>query len=115
MHDELSLKETQKEWHGTYTSYCIGFFASLALTGTSFLLVVTDVLSGSVLNITIAALALMQAVFQLMFFLHLGQEEKPRWETIIFSFMLLLLLIIVIGSLWIMYDLDQRVMSGMKM
>jgi len=34
---------------------------------------------------------------------------------VVFLFMLLLLLIIVFGSLWIMYDLDERVMAGMNM
>jgi cytochrome o ubiquinol oxidase operon protein cyoD len=52
---------------------------------------------------------------QLRFFLHLGQEAKPRWETMIFYFMVLVLLIIALGSLWIMHDLEERVMSNMEM
>ena len=43
----------------------------------------------------------------------MGQEAKPRWETLIFCFMVLILLIIVIGSLWIMNDLNERVMPEM--
>ena len=36
MTSELSLKEIQKEWHGTLKSYVIGFIASLLLTALFF-------------------------------------------------------------------------------
>lgn len=114
MHTDLSLQEIKKEWHGTYRSYMIGLIASLLLTGTSFLLVATKILSPPFLTHTIVGLALLQALVQMRFFLHLGQEEKPRWESVMFFSMLLILLIIVIGSLWIMYDLNDRVMSHMR-
>jgi cytochrome o ubiquinol oxidase operon protein cyoD len=113
MQHDLSLKEIQKEWHGTYKAYAIGFIASLLLTSASFLLVLTEALTGRSLVFTIVALAMVQAIFQLLFFLHVGQEAKPRWETVIFGFMLLLLLIIAVGSLWVMNDLNDRVMMDM--
>ena len=113
MHNELSLKEMQKEWHGTYKAYAIGFVSALLLTSASFLLVLTEALTGRALIYTLVALAMVQAVFQLLFFLHVGQEAKPRWETVVFFFMLTLLSIIALGSLWVMDDLNDRVMSGM--
>lgn len=113
METDLSLQEMQKEWHGTLKSYVIGFTASLFLTTVSFHLTVANVLSRNTLMYTITGLAVLQAIFQLRFFLHLGQEAKPRWETLTFYFMLLLLLIIAIGSLWIMQDLNNRMMAGM--
>lgn len=108
-----SLKEIQKAWHGSLKAYLIGFISSLFLTILSFSLVGTHFLSGQSLVYSLIFLALLQAVCQLIFFLHLGQEEKPRWETLVFGFMLLILLIIVIGSLWIMHDLHQRGMQKM--
>lgn len=111
--DELSLKEIQKEWHGTLKSYLIGFVASLLLTATSFSLVITELLSGHLLVYTLISLAVVQAIVQLLFFLHIGQEPKPRWETFIFCFTVLIVLIVVIGSLWIMYDLEYRMMPNM--
>lgn len=105
MNHEPSLKEIQKEWHGSYTSYAIGLGLSLVLTGLSFSLFSS--------HYALMGLALVQGLIQLIFFLHLGQEPKPRWETLSFYFMMLILLIVVIGTLWIMYDLDQRVMSNM--
>jgi cytochrome o ubiquinol oxidase subunit IV len=115
MSEQLSLKEIKREYHGTLKSYLIGFIVSLLLTATSFLLVISKQLSGSNLVYTIVSLALTQAIFQLVFFLHIGQEAKPRWETLAFFFMVLVLFIVAFGSLWIMHDLDDRVMSNIKM
>lgn len=111
MHEDLSLKQIQEEYHGTLKSYVIGFIASIALTAVSFFLVMTRMFLGKTLIYTIVGLALAQAVFQLLFFLHLGREAKPRWESVVFYFMLLVLLIIAIGSLWVMFDLKDRVMG----
>ena len=114
MNHDLSLNEIQKEWHGTLKSYIIGFLASFLLTAVSFSLVITKLLSGQTLIYTIIGLATLQAIVQLLFFLHVGQEEaKPRWASIAFCFTVLILLIVVIGSLWIMYDLNDRMMPGM--
>lgn len=113
MSEDLSLKDTKKEWHGSLKDYAIGFSASLLLTLVSFSLVITRVISGSTLVYTITGLALVQAIFQLLFFLHVGQEDKPRWETVVFWFMVLVLLIVAVGSLWIMHDLNDRVMLDM--
>lgn len=113
MSEELSLKEIQKEWHGTLSSYVIGLIASLVLTVISFSLVAFRLYSEQTLVYTIVGFALVQALFQLRFFLHVGQEAKPRWETLVFYFMVLILLIIAIGSLWIMFDLNNRVMTDM--
>lgn len=115
MTTELSLNEMQKEWHGTLKTYAIGFFSSLLLTAISFSLVITRMFSGQILVYAIVALAIAQAAVQLVFFLHVGQEAKPRWESLVFYFMLLILVIIVVGSLWVMNDLNNRVMSDMNM
>lgn len=66
---------------------------------------------GQPLIYTVIALALVQAIVQLLFFLHVGQEAKPRWETVVFYFMVVILFIIAAGSLWIMNDLNDRVMT----
>ena len=115
MTNELSLHEMQKKWHGTYKDYAIGFLSSLLLTIVSFSLVISKIISGPMLLYTITALAIAQAIIQLLFFLHVGQEEKPRWETLVFYFMVLVLLIIALGSLWVMNDLNERMMTDMNM
>lgn len=111
MNHEPSLKQIQKNWHGTYKAYIIGFIASLLLTSASFFLVAKEMASNSLL----IGLGILQAAIQLRFFLHLGQEAKPKWETLIFYFMLLLLVIVALGTLWIMDDLNNRMMMNMDM
>ncbi|MEC7838794.1 MAG: cytochrome o ubiquinol oxidase subunit IV [Chlamydiota bacterium] len=110
MSADLSLEEMQKAWHGSIRSYVIGFIGSLILTGIAFTLVNEQYLQANTLIYTISALAFTQAIIQLIFFLNLGKEEDSHWEMVIFFFMVLVLLIIVLGSLWIMSDLEYRMM-----
>jgi cytochrome o ubiquinol oxidase subunit IV len=114
MEDNLSLGEVQKEWHGSYRHYVIGFFLSILLSGVAFFLVMAG-LKGSAIVYSIIGLALLQAVGQMIFFLHLGKEAKPRWETLLVLFMVMVAAIIVVGSIWIMFDLNDRTMGGMSM
>lgn len=115
MSHEPILEEIKKEWHGTAKSYVAGFLGSLVLTLLSFGLVVSKKFSMPFLAYGLVGLALIQAIVQLRLFLHVGQEAKPRWESLVFYFMVMVLLIIAIGSLWIMHDLNERVMEGMQM
>lgn len=110
-HHDLSLNEAKKEWHGSRVSYAIGFIGCLILTASSFLVAIYKPVEGFSLFAGLVALAFTQALLQLIFFLHVGQEAKPRWETLVFLFMILVLLIISIGTLWIMYNLNERLMS----
>ena len=113
MNEHNSLEEIKKEYHGTLKSYLIGFFLAIALTFLSFFLVIARAFSNQMIIYSVVFLALIQAVVQLRFFLHLGHEPKPRWETLVFCLMVLILLIISTGSLWIMHDLNQRMMPQM--
>ncbi len=110
MNDDYELTQTKKQWHGTYKSYVAGFIFSLILTIISFLLVVKKWYSSEGILATILGLAIFQAWVQLFYFLHLGKEAKPHWHTSIFLLMGLTVLILVIGSLWIMFNLKARVM-----
>jgi len=49
----------------------------------------------------------------LIFFLHLGIESKPRWNLLVFYFMVVVLAILLYGSFWIMSNLDYRMMGKM--
>lgn len=96
--------------HGSIKSYLIGFLLSIILTLGSYFSVVYELLSGWLLLGTIAVLAVIQSIVQLFLFLHLGSEEKPRWNLMTFLFMVSVIVIIVFGSVWIMYNLDYRMM-----
>lgn len=93
-------------------NYTIGFVLSVALTVIAYLAVVNHWMVGWVLVATIITLAIIQLMIQLVFFLHLGSEEKPRWNLLTFLFMMMVLLIIVVGSLWIMNNLNYNMMMS---
>lgn len=113
--NEESLETLQKHWPQTLKLYVLGLISCLILTATSFLLAYLAPFSKTVSIFLLSGLAVLQAALQLLCFMHLGKEAKPRWMTFFFYFMVLVLLIIVFGSFWIMHDLDQRVMSEMSM
>lgn len=100
--------------HGSPMSYAIGYLLSIALTLIAFAFVGKHISSNHqnyshrTLVLWISGLAVAQLLIQLLFFLHLHQEKKPRWNLTIFAFMLLVLSIIVVGSLWIMHNLDYH-------
>ena len=93
---------------GEYRTYVTGFILSVLLTIIPYTIVVNKLIWGWALVISLFGFALLQLAVQLKFFIHLGYERKPRWNLVIFLFMLLVLLIVVIGSLWIMRNLDYN-------
>ena len=98
-HDESKLK---------LSAYIAGFGLSLMFTLASYLLVTHHAASRDVLLGLITAFALCQFFVQMMFFLHLGNETKPRWKLAVFLFMSGVVLIIVFGSIWIISSLNYR-------
>jgi cytochrome o ubiquinol oxidase operon protein cyoD len=88
-------------------SYVVGFVASLILTLAAYYLVINQIGSGLALGIALMTLAVTQFTVQLVFFLHLGRESKPYWDLAVFIFMCGVLLTVVIGSLWIIHNLNH--------
>lgn len=105
-------KTIKIEKEGSRLSYSIGFILSLILTCISFFLAFKNILKGESLFYSLSILAILQASLQLFFFLHVGKEKAPYWKALVFLFMLSVTFIVVIGSLWIMYNLDYRMMES---
>ena len=59
----------------------------------------------------IAILAVVQVVVHLRFFLHLDLKSTPRENVLALAFAVVLICIMIGGSLWIMLDLHERMMS----
>jgi cytochrome o ubiquinol oxidase operon protein cyoD len=98
----------QKSHRVTLLTYVTGFILSVLLTLTAFLVVKDKLLNGRGLILILLGFATIQLVVQLLFFLHLDKESKPRWNLMTFLFAALVLLIVVGGSLWIMNSLNYR-------
>ena len=91
-------------------SYIVGFICAIILTLIAYSLVVNHVLTGTLLVWTLMGLALVQVLVQLVFFLHFGRGKEAKWNSAAFYFMLIVLVILVIGSLWIMQNLNYNMM-----
>lgn len=100
-----AYKKTSK---GSLRPYVSGFILSLALTVTAYVLVTRHSLSTRNAMIAVAGLAVAQFLTQAVFFLHIGQESRPRWKMLAFLCMLVVVAILVIGSLWIMANLNTH-------
>ena len=92
-------------------SYAAGFVLSIVLTLIAFAAVSREWWEGWNLIVALLVLASLQLAVQLQFFIHLGHDPKPRWNKLTFVFMGLVLLIVVLGSLWIMKNLSYHDMS----
>jgi len=91
----------------TYKSYIIGFILCLALTLAAYF-AVTNGFSNA--GMIIVALAIVQLVVQLIFFLHLGQGKDGHWNLTVFFSTVSVIVIFVIGSIWIMNHLNYNMM-----
>lgn len=105
-HHSRHVDPTPHEGYGVFKSYVIGFVLSVILTLAAYILVVEEIFTGWNLLLAISGLAFAQVIVQLVFFLHLGSEPSPYWNLTSFLFMFLMLVILVVGTLWIMYHLD---------
>jgi cytochrome o ubiquinol oxidase operon protein cyoD len=95
------------------TSYVTGFVSSIILTLFAYILVVNHILSGTGLVAAIVGLAIIQLFVQLFFFLHVGDESKPRWNLMALLFAAMVVVIVVFGSLWIMNNLNYNMMRNL--
>jgi cytochrome o ubiquinol oxidase subunit IV len=100
-------------WNASFKPQFIGYVASILLIVGAYRVVVDKHLSDALLIYTIIGLAILQAIIQLIFFLQLGLESKPRWNTITFLFTVMVIIIVIGGSLWIMDNLNYNLMPSM--
>jgi cytochrome o ubiquinol oxidase operon protein cyoD len=106
--EKLAAEEKHTTAHATVGSYTLGFIVSIVLTLTAYAVVVQHTLSRSVAIGCISLLAVLQFLIQMLFFLHLSEEAKPRYRLYMLLFMVLTVGIIVFGSVWIMNNLNYH-------
>lgn len=101
--------------HGSRNSYIIGFILSAILTVIPFWLIMSDTLSGMSAVWTIAGFAAAQIMVQVYFFLHVDFSPEQRNTLHSFLFTLFVVAIVMVGSLWIMHNANEKMMPGMNM
>jgi cytochrome o ubiquinol oxidase operon protein cyoD len=95
---------------GSFKSYATGFILAFVLSLVAFALVMNGALSHSGLLWAIYSAAVVQILVHLHYFLHLDKSSAARWNVLALLFTVLIMMIFIGGTLWIMYNLNYRMM-----
>ncbi|CAI0709846.1 Cytochrome o ubiquinol oxidase protein CyoD [Serratia entomophila] len=96
--------------HGSVKSYLIGFILSIILTVIPFAMVMNGTASHSTILAVVVGMAVIQVVVHLIYFLHMNTSSEERWNLVALLFTAMIIGIVVVGSLWIMYNLNINMM-----
>ncbi|MDM5101052.1 cytochrome o ubiquinol oxidase subunit IV [Aeromonas salmonicida] len=96
--------------HGSAKSYLIGFVLSVILTAIPFWMVMDGGFTHQTMLITVVVMAVVQIFVHLVYFLHMNTSSEERWNLVALVFTVLIIAIVVVGSLWIMYNLNINMM-----
>ena len=94
----------------TAKPYLIGIVLAVTLTAIPFALVALGTFTRETTLLVIVAAAVIQILVHLRFFLHIDFATTPRENLIALAFACVLIFLMVGGSLWIMFDLYNRMM-----
>lgn len=93
-------------------SYVIGFVLLLIYVLASYAMVTQHWLTGHALYEGLVVSLLLQMLVQVICYLRLNSKtEDDKWNMITFVFTLIIIAIVVVGSLWIMYNLNYYMVS----
>ncbi|PBC23690.1 MULTISPECIES: cytochrome o ubiquinol oxidase subunit IV [unclassified Mesorhizobium] len=100
--------------HGSFKGYLIGFVLSVILTAIPFWLVMSGAIDNKQATaIAVMAFAVVQIVVHMVFFLHMNTASEGGWSMLALIFTLILVVIVLTGSLWVMYHLNANMMPGL--
>jgi len=98
-------------YHATVKGYLTGFVLSVVLTAIPFWLVMAHVLpSTRVTAVLILAMAAVQMVVHMAYFLHMNGKAEGGWSLLALVFTGALVAILLAGSIWVMYHLNTNMM-----
>jgi len=102
--------------HGSRRSYLTGFALSVVLTAIPFGLV----MGGWIANVQVVigicmALALVQIVVHMIYFLHMNSKSESGWTLMALIFTIIIVVIALAGTLWVMFHMNLNMMPGMEM
>jgi cytochrome o ubiquinol oxidase operon protein cyoD len=90
--------------------YTIGLALAVLLTVTSFWVANTSLLWGPGIPLGLAVLAIAQMGIHLVFFLHITTGPDNTNNVLALAFGVLIVTLVVVGSLWIMANLNDNMM-----
>ena len=100
--------------HGEFTAgwrtYVLGLIIAVGLTVASFLVARTHLIYGPSIDMALATLAVAQMGIHLIFFLHITTGPDNTNNVLALAFGILIVGLVVFGSVWIMFHLNQNMM-----
>ncbi len=100
--------------HGSLRSYATGFVLAVILTAIPFWLVMGKVFAkSSTAGFVLLGLAAVQIVVHMVYFLHMSTKSEGGWSLLALLFTTMLVVIMLSGSIWVMYHLNHNMMPGM--
>jgi cytochrome o ubiquinol oxidase operon protein cyoD len=101
--------------HGTHASYVRGFALSVLLTAIPFGLVMMGGLGSPVVTaLAVVGFAVVQIVVHMVYFLHMTSRVEEGWSALAMIFTVIVVVIMLSGSLWVMYHLTTNMMPQMS-
>ena len=99
--------------HSTLKGYLTGFVLAVILTAIPFWLVMSGGLAkSSTTALVVLALAAVQIVVHMIYFLHMNTKSEGGWNMLALIFTMVLVVITLSGSIWIMYHLNNNMMPA---
>ena len=100
--------------HGSVKSYLTGFILAVILTAIPFWLVLGKVFdSSSTTALAVLGFAAVQIVVHMVYFLHMNTKSEGGWSILALIFTTMVVVIMLSGSIWVMYHLNHNMMPGM--
>jgi cytochrome o ubiquinol oxidase subunit IV len=98
-------------YHFSVKGYVVGFLLAAVLTAIPFWLVMGKVLpTPGITAAVILGFAAVQIVVHMIFFLHMNAKIEGGWSMLALIFTGALVLIMLAGSIWVMYHLNANMM-----
>jgi cytochrome o ubiquinol oxidase operon protein cyoD len=104
------MPTTSQRREVTIRPYILGLVLALVLTAIPFGLVAARTLPPAPTFAVIAAAAIAQIFVHLRFFLHLDLKPSSQEKVATLCFAAVLMVIMIGGSIWILFDLHYRMM-----
>ena len=111
MSEHLDSADDLGGYHASVKGYLTGFILSVVLTAIPFALVMFKVLPTSgITALVVLGFAMVQIVVHMIYFLHMNTRVEGGWSMLALLFTAVLVLIMLSGSIWVMYHLNANMM-----
>ncbi|MDT1063957.1 cytochrome o ubiquinol oxidase subunit IV [Paracoccus sp. CPCC 101403] len=101
--------------HGSFKSYMTGFVLAVILTVIPFGIVMGGGFDSRALTIAVVVLcAAAQVLVHMIYFLHMNSSSEEGWTLLSTIFTVMIVVIMLAGSLWVMFHLNTNMMPQMN-